>query len=161
MVLTEAFAAGTPVIASEIAGYRDVVTDGVDGVLVPPADPQALAEELQLLAHEPERLVAMGEAGRRSAERYAWPRVADQVKKVYEWVTEPTPAPLSQAESAASAVRSRPRTPATATPALRATRRPRPPSVVGAGSRDGRRLAGRLGPPSMRTSPVRLAADSA
>jgi phosphatidyl-myo-inositol alpha-mannosyltransferase len=101
MVLTEAFAAGTPVIASEIAGYRDVVTDGVDGVLVPPADPQALAEELQLLAHEPERLVAMGEAGRRSAERYAWPRVADLVKKVYEWVTEPAPAPLSQAESAA------------------------------------------------------------
>ena len=91
MVLTEAFAAGTPVIASKIAGYSDVVTDGVDGVLVPPADPQALAEELQLLAHEPERLVAMGEAGRRSAERYAWPRVADQVKEVYEWVTEPAP----------------------------------------------------------------------
>ena len=38
MVLTEAFAAGTPVVASDIAGYRDVVRDGVDGVLVPPAD---------------------------------------------------------------------------------------------------------------------------
>ncbi len=47
MVLIEAFAAGTPVIASAIAGYADVVTDGVDGVLVPPADPQRLAEELQ------------------------------------------------------------------------------------------------------------------
>ena len=35
MVLTEAFAAGTPVVASDIAGYRDVVRDGVDGVLVP------------------------------------------------------------------------------------------------------------------------------
>ncbi|HEX5376428.1 MAG TPA: glycosyltransferase family 4 protein, partial [Solirubrobacterales bacterium] len=46
MVLTEAFAAGTPVIASAIAGYSDVVTDGVDGLLVPPADPQRLAEEL-------------------------------------------------------------------------------------------------------------------
>ena len=44
MVLTEAFAAGTPVIASDIAGYRDVVRDGVDGVLVPPGDPLALAE---------------------------------------------------------------------------------------------------------------------
>ena len=42
MVLTEAFAAGTTVVASDIAGYRDVVTDGVDGVLVPPADAQAL-----------------------------------------------------------------------------------------------------------------------
>jgi phosphatidyl-myo-inositol alpha-mannosyltransferase len=101
MVLTEAFAAGTPVIASEIAGYSDVVTDGIDGVLVPPADPQALAEELQLLAHEPERLAAMGEAGRRSAERYAWPRIASEVKQVYEWVSEPAPAPVSQAEAVA------------------------------------------------------------
>ena len=56
MVLTEAFAAGTPVIASAIAGYSDVVTDGVDGVLVPPGDPQRLAEELQRVHHEPERL---------------------------------------------------------------------------------------------------------
>ena len=55
MVLTEAFAAGTPVIASAIAGYSDVVTDGVDGVLVPPADPQRLAEELQRAHHEPEQ----------------------------------------------------------------------------------------------------------
>ena len=60
MVLTEAFAAGTPVIASEIAGYADVVTHGVDGILVPPADPQRLAEELQGLYVEPERRLRMG-----------------------------------------------------------------------------------------------------
>ncbi len=84
MVLTEAFAAGTPVIASAIAGYSDVVSDGVDGVLVPPGDPQRLAEELQRAHHEPERLRAMGDAARRSAQRYAWPRVADDVTKVYE-----------------------------------------------------------------------------
>jgi hypothetical protein len=56
---------------------------------------------------------------------------------------------------AASAVSSRPRAPATATPALRAARRPRPRPSVGAGSRDGRRFAGRFGPPSIRTRPVR------
>jgi phosphatidylinositol alpha-mannosyltransferase len=84
MVLTEAFAAGTPVIASEIAGYRDVVSDGVDGVLVPPADPQRLAEELQRMYVEPERRLAMGRAARASAQRYAWPNVADQVLGVYE-----------------------------------------------------------------------------
>ena len=52
------------------------------------------AEELQLLAHEPERLAAMGEAGRRSAERYAWPRIAEQVTEVYERAIEPAPAPI-------------------------------------------------------------------
>jgi phosphatidylinositol alpha-mannosyltransferase len=88
MVLTEAFAAGTPVIASEIAGYSDVVTDGVDGILVPPADPQRLAEELQRVHYEPERLREMGVAARRSAQRYAWPHVADEVTAVYEKAIE-------------------------------------------------------------------------
>jgi phosphatidylinositol alpha-mannosyltransferase len=84
MVLIEAFAAGTPVVASEIAGYADVVSDGVDGVLVPPADPQRLAEQLQSLHLEPERRAAMGRAARASAQRYAWPRVAEEVMEVYE-----------------------------------------------------------------------------
>jgi len=67
MVLTEAFAAGTPVIASAIAGYSDVVTDGTDGVLVPPADPQRLAEELQLIYLDPARREAMGRAAGETA----------------------------------------------------------------------------------------------
>ncbi|MDQ3741889.1 MAG: glycosyltransferase family 4 protein, partial [Actinomycetota bacterium] len=54
MVLTEAFAHGTPVVASHIAGYADVVRDGVDGVLVPPADGTALAGALRDLALDPE-----------------------------------------------------------------------------------------------------------
>jgi phosphatidyl-myo-inositol alpha-mannosyltransferase len=84
MVLTEAFAAGTPVVASNIAGYADVVTDGVDGVLVPPADPQRLAETLQSLAHDPGRLERMASAARESAQGYAWPRVAERVEGAYE-----------------------------------------------------------------------------
>src|SRR5439155_16098126 len=84
MVLTEAFAAGTPVIASAIAGYSDVVTDGTDGVLVPPADPQRLAEELQLIYLDPARSEAMGHAVRETAAHYAWPRVAQQAEEVYE-----------------------------------------------------------------------------
>ncbi len=100
MVLTEAFAAGTPVVASAIAGYSDVVSDGVDGLLVPPGDPQRLAEELQRIHYEPERLQAMGEAARRSAQRYAWPRVADQVTAVYERAIE-APKPATAGERAA------------------------------------------------------------
>lgn len=100
MVLTEAFAAGTPAIASAIAGYSDVVNDGVDGVLVPPGDAQRLAEELQRAHHEPERLTAMGRAARQSAERYAWPHVADRVTAVYERALA-APEPANNLERAA------------------------------------------------------------
>jgi phosphatidyl-myo-inositol alpha-mannosyltransferase len=97
MVLTEAFAAGTPVIASDIGGYRDVVSDGEDGVLVPPADPQRLAEELQTMYLEPQRRREMGERAREHAARYAWPRIADEVEGVYEDAIE-APAPSGTAE---------------------------------------------------------------
>jgi phosphatidyl-myo-inositol alpha-mannosyltransferase len=102
MVLTEAFAAGTPVIASEIAGYADVVTDGVDGILVPPADPQRLAEELQSLYLEPERREKMGLVARESAKRYAWPNIAAQVEQVYE-EAQLAPAPANTMERIARA----------------------------------------------------------
>jgi phosphatidylinositol alpha-mannosyltransferase len=84
MVLTEAFAAGTPVVASNIAGYRDVVRDGVDGILVPPADPQALAETLRDLWEEPARRADMARAAAHDVERFAWPRVAAEVMEAYE-----------------------------------------------------------------------------
>jgi phosphatidylinositol alpha-mannosyltransferase len=83
MVLTEAFAAGTPVVASEIPGYVDVVRDGVDGVLVPRGDPVALAEALRDLALEPRRRIAMAAAAAQHAQRYAWPRVAGEVLDAY------------------------------------------------------------------------------
>ena len=84
MVLTEAFAAGTPVVASDIAGYRDVVADGVDGLLVPRGDATRLAETLRDLALDPERTAQLGAGAARSAERYAWPRVAEHVVEAYE-----------------------------------------------------------------------------
>ena len=68
MVLTEAFAAGTPVVASDIAGYRDVVRNGVDGVLVTPGDAQALAETLRDISEEPERRREMARAAARDVE---------------------------------------------------------------------------------------------
>ena len=84
MVLTEAFATGTPVVASDIPGYGEVVTDGLDGVLVPRGDAQALAAALLELAHDPDRREAMARAASASATRYAWPRVAEQVLVAYE-----------------------------------------------------------------------------
>jgi phosphatidyl-myo-inositol alpha-mannosyltransferase len=88
MVLTEAFAQGTPVVASDIAGYRDVVKDGRDGILVPRGDAIALAETLRALALSPQRLAAMGTAAAEHARRYAWPQVASEVVGVYEQAIE-------------------------------------------------------------------------
>jgi phosphatidylinositol alpha-mannosyltransferase len=84
MVLTEAFAAGTPVIASDIAGYRDVVEHDANGVLVPRGDPTALAEALRDLALDPARRARLASGARDAAPRYAWPNVAAEVLTAYE-----------------------------------------------------------------------------
>ena len=102
MVLTEAFASGTPVVASDIAGYRDVVTHGVDGLLVRAGDPAAVGEALHALATDPARRERMGAAARRSAERFAWPHVAAEVMEAYEDAIEPAAAPASPSRAASA-----------------------------------------------------------
>jgi phosphatidylinositol alpha-mannosyltransferase len=130
MVLTEAFAAGTPVVASDIAGYRDVVRDGVDGVLVPRGDATALAEALRELHHEPARRHEMAIAASRDVERFAWPQVAAQVMEAYEDAVA-TPEPVGSLERAAVRFGARP---ADLKPRVRAQRLPSLdplPDVVG------------------------------
>jgi phosphatidylinositol alpha-mannosyltransferase len=87
MVLTRAFACATPVVASDIEGYREVITPQTS-VAVAPDDPAALADAVVgLLEDEPLRL-ALGAAGRELAlERYAWPDIARRLEAVYEDVT--------------------------------------------------------------------------
>ena len=84
MVLTEAFAASTPVVASDMPGYRDVARDGIDSLLVPPGDALALAEALRTLALDPVRCASMALAARERAERFSWAHVAEEVVDVYE-----------------------------------------------------------------------------
>jgi phosphatidylinositol alpha-mannosyltransferase len=84
MVLTEAFAAGKPVLASDIPGYREVLRDGVEGQLLPAGDPLALGEALRRLALEPMRRERMARAARERAGRFAWPHVAGEVLDSYE-----------------------------------------------------------------------------
>ncbi len=94
MVLLEAFAAGLPVVASDIPGYRDVARRDVDGLLVPPGDPAALAEALRALALDPERRARLAAAASERAATFAWPQVAAQVEQAYaDARTAPAPAP--------------------------------------------------------------------
>ena len=84
IVLLEAMAAGRPVIAGDIPGYRSVMTHGREGLLVQPRDPQALALGMvRLLADTPLR-EALSANGLVTAERYDWPEIALRVLSVYE-----------------------------------------------------------------------------
>ncbi|MGH8884314.1 MAG: glycosyltransferase family 4 protein [Egibacteraceae bacterium] len=90
VVLLEAMAAGLPVVASDIPGYRTVLKDGRQGRLVPPDDAFALAETVStLLANEKLRL-AMGAEGRQTAAEYAWPVIGRRIEAVYWAVRERT-----------------------------------------------------------------------
>ncbi|MBV8256705.1 MAG: glycosyltransferase family 4 protein [Actinobacteria bacterium] len=84
MVLTRAFACATPVVASDITGYRDVMTPETS-VSFPAGDVQALAEAVEsLLADEPRR-EAMGAAARQLAlDRYGWEAIARRLVEIYE-----------------------------------------------------------------------------
>jgi phosphatidylinositol alpha-mannosyltransferase len=84
MVLTRAFACATPVVSSDIGGYRDVMTDET-GVLVPPGDPEALAEAVATLLEDEPRRERLGAAARKVAqERYSWEDIGRRLKAIYE-----------------------------------------------------------------------------
>lgn len=83
IALVEAMAAGLPVVATDIPGYREVVSDGVEGLLVPPRDPEALAAGLVRVLKEPELAKRLGDAGRERARTFDWPVVVDRLEELY------------------------------------------------------------------------------
>lgn len=66
--IIEAMALGTAVVASDVGGIPEIITSGEDGLLVPPSDPDALAEALASLIDDPDRRLAIAKAGRRRIE---------------------------------------------------------------------------------------------
>ena len=88
IVLLEAMAAGVPIVASDIHGYKNVVQRGVQGLLVEPRNHRALAAALYALANDPELRHQMGEAGRARAPEYSWDRVTEQVVDYYHEVRD-------------------------------------------------------------------------
>ncbi|MGK2851055.1 MAG: glycosyltransferase family 4 protein, partial [Candidatus Limnocylindrales bacterium] len=86
IVLLEAMAASTPVVASDIHGYKGVVRRGREGLLVPPRSPRELAVAIDRLLRDDELRATMGAAGRARAEDFSWPRVTARVDDYYGFV---------------------------------------------------------------------------
>jgi phosphatidylinositol alpha-mannosyltransferase len=84
MVLTRAFACATPVIASDIDGYREVMTKEA-GVSFPAGDEHALTDAVASLLEDEPRRARLGEGARRVAiERYSWPDIGRRLVEIYE-----------------------------------------------------------------------------
>ena len=83
IALVEAMAAGLPVVAADIPGYREVVSDGVERLLVPPRDPESLAAGLVRVLLEPGLAAHLGEAGREHARVFDWPLIIERLEALY------------------------------------------------------------------------------
>lgn len=86
VTLLEGMAAGLPIVASDIDGFREVLTHGREGLLVDTTDPEALSQAVVMLLEAPGRRAALGAEGRRTAARYDWSRLACEVLDVYRSV---------------------------------------------------------------------------
>jgi len=88
IVLLEAMASGRPVVASNIPGYRSVLTDGREGLLVERGDVSGLASALIRLLRDPDLRARMSAQGRETARCFAWERIAARVLDYYNELIE-------------------------------------------------------------------------
>jgi phosphatidylinositol alpha-mannosyltransferase len=86
VTLLEAMACGTPLLVSDITGFRELVGGGDEAVMVHKDDPAAWADAIIALLGDESRRRAMGAAGLTKSEAFAWPRIAEQVIGVYDRV---------------------------------------------------------------------------
>jgi phosphatidylinositol alpha-mannosyltransferase len=84
LTLVEAMAAGVPVVASDIPGYREVVQDEVEGLLVAPNDPGVLAYALRRVLLDEALADRLRRAGRARAGRFSWRVVGGEIEEAYE-----------------------------------------------------------------------------
>jgi glycosyltransferase involved in cell wall biosynthesis len=85
LTILEAMAAGKPVIATSVGGNPEIVRDGVNGVMVPPADPHSLARAIQELCADPDRAKVFGDAGRlRVDQQFTIDRMVEDYAREYE-----------------------------------------------------------------------------
>jgi glycosyltransferase involved in cell wall biosynthesis len=84
LALLEAMAAGLPVIATAVGGIPEVVTDGTNGLLIPPRNPEALARALDRLLADPDFARRLGEQARAEAEaHHSLERLGREINEIY------------------------------------------------------------------------------
>ena len=88
LVLLEAMAAGTPVVAARSGGVTDVVRDGFNGLLFPPGDAPAAARAVRRMLNDAVAKELMRMAGRRDAERWTWAAATDDLRSRYRRAIE-------------------------------------------------------------------------
>jgi glycosyltransferase involved in cell wall biosynthesis len=85
----EAMAAGLPVISTRTGAIPEVIRDGVEGILVPVRDPQALTAAIETLWRDPQKRRRMGIAARQRARDYDWSIISARIARIYEDVLQP------------------------------------------------------------------------
>ena len=88
IVLLEAMASGTPVVASDIDGYRDVVTHEGNGLLVAPREPGSIAAAIAAVIDDTDLAGHIAAAGKQVAKHHRWQRVASEVEDYYQHCME-------------------------------------------------------------------------
>jgi glycosyltransferase involved in cell wall biosynthesis len=89
IAVVEALAAGAPVVASRVGGIPEIITDGHNGLLVPPENPAALADALRTILSAPDLRSRLSEAGPVRAGELPWTRMSDQYLDLFRRVMAP------------------------------------------------------------------------
>jgi glycosyltransferase involved in cell wall biosynthesis len=87
VVVIEAMAAGLPVVATRVGGVPEIVAEGQTGLIVPPGDPERLADAMRAVLSDPAKGAEWGEEGRRRSARFDWSEIVPEYVRLFSEVT--------------------------------------------------------------------------